>query len=67
MLRLLHNELTEISKSRREKVIEDMQNKISLLEKILIDTPEEMGSEEYERLIEEVREARKTLEILKGI
>lgn len=38
-----------------------------MIEKILIDTPEEMGSEEYEKLIEEAKQVTEMLNFLRRL
>ena len=56
-----------MSKSRREKVTEEIKNKLEMIDSILIETPDEMGSEEYEELIIEAIKARETLKFLERL
>lgn len=56
-----------MGKTRKEKVIEELNHRLEIIEKILIETPEEMGSEDYEKLIEEAKQVRETLKFLKRL
>ncbi|WP_221393741.1 hypothetical protein [Dyadobacter sp. NIV53] len=54
-----------MSKTRKEKVIEEIEKAIDEHERDLIDTPDDMSQETYQKLIELVKQLRETLEIVK--
>lgn len=47
--------------------MEELKNRLDMIERILIETPEEMGSEEYEKLIGEAKQVKETLNFLKRL
>ena len=55
-----------MSKTRKEKLIEGIREKLDKLEKLLIETPDDMTHKEYLGLIKEIQELRKALEIVKN-
>lgn len=58
---------TIYGQNKEKKVIEELNHRLGIIEKILIETPEEMGSEDYEKLIEEAKQVRETLKFLKRL
>lgn len=54
-----------MSKSRKEKLVEEIENNIERLEKLLIDTPDDTSDEEFQDLIKEIELATQVLIILK--
>lgn len=54
-----------MSKSRRVKLIEEIENELYIIEQVLIDTPAAMNEEEYLERIEKVKKLRITLDFLK--
>ena len=48
-----------MSKTRKEKLIEGIREKLDELEKLLIEIPDDMTHEEYLGLIKEIQELRK--------
>jgi hypothetical protein len=56
-----------MSKTRKEKVVEELKNRLDSIERILIETPEEMGSEDYEKLIDEAKQVTEMLKFLERL
>lgn len=54
-----------MTKTRREKLIEELENALEQNERDLIETPAGMTQEKYFELIEIVKNTRATLEIVK--
>ncbi|WP_171037820.1 hypothetical protein [Dyadobacter luticola] len=50
-----------MSKSRREKLVEELQQMIDEAESLLINTPNNVTAEEYQHAIERIKYLRETL------
>lgn len=54
-----------MSKSRKQQLIESLEKLVDEWEEKLIETPEGMSNEEYREIIENLKNARKMLEMTK--
>ena len=63
---IIFSESGKMSKTRKEKLIEGIREKLDKLEKLLFETPDDMTHKEYLGLIKEIQELRKALEIVKN-
>jgi Mg2+ and Co2+ transporter CorA len=56
-----------MSKDRKAKLIEEIENELDLIEQELIDTPPEMSLDQYGERIEKIKKLRLTLELLRNL
>ena len=56
-----------MSKNRKEKLIEDIDNELGLIEDELINTPPEMSFDKYQERVERAKKLRQTLEMIKNL
>ncbi|MEO6686866.1 MAG: hypothetical protein ABIN24_12920 [Dyadobacter sp.] len=56
-----------MSKSRKIKLIEEIENELDLAEEELVNTPPDMSLEQYIERIEKIKKLRLTLELLRRL